>query len=365
MSASYFGKAMSNDTNHIIYNDHWDDVKRRMLGYWSRESMDRCCAAIRVSKPGYTDFGEKNFYFDTELADRMHRKRFENTWYFGEALPCLFPYFGTAGIAEYTGCKPNRTPRTTWFEPWLDEPDASGISYSHPEAFEAQKRAIADLLKRSKGEYLVSVSDNAGILDALAAIRGTNELLVDMLSDPEFVEEGVQALLPIYKQTEEELFDLVRENNDGCVLSWMDLWAPSRMAQMQCDLSVMISPEMYKRFTMPELEELCEFLDYPVYHFDGQEQIRHLDMLLSLKKLRAIQWTPVAGQPKTSTFIEPLKRIQKAGKNLILTPRLEEIEFLLSELSSRGLILLIYGLSSPREAEDMLTFLQKHSKDRG
>jgi len=93
------------------------------------------------------------------------------------------------------------------------------------------------------------------------------------------------------------------EGADGSVLSWMHLWAPKRLAQMQCDLSVMISPEMFNCFAMPELEELCDFLDYPVYHFDGQEQIRHLDSLLSLKKLRAIQWTPVAGQLPTSNFI--------------------------------------------------------------
>ena len=350
----------------MLYNDHWEDLKTRMMGYWNREAMDRCCAAIRVGKPGYEDFGEKNFYFDVDTADRMHRGRFENTHYIGEALPCLFPYFGTAGIAEYTGCKPERTPRTTWFEPWMedDEPDASQITYRCPEAFEAQKDAITKLLDKSKGDYLVSVTDNAGVLDALAAIRGTDTLMMDMLTDPEFVEEGVQKLLPIYKQTQEELFKLVEKNNDGSVLSWMHLWAPKRMAQMQCDLCVMISPEMFNRFMMPELEELCDFLDYPVYHFDGQEQIRHLDSMLSVKKLKAIQWTPVVGQPKTSTFLPALQKIQKAGKNLILFPQPGEVEYLLDNLNCRGLHLVIDGLQTVEEANDMMKLIEKHSKDR-
>lgn len=176
-----------------------------------------------------------------------------------------------------------------------DEPDASRIGYTHPEAFEKQKEAVAELIRLSKGEFPVSVTDNAGVMDALAEIRGTDALIMDMIADPEFVEEGVQRLLPIYKQTQQELFDLTYESNGGSIQSWMQLWAPQRLAQMQCDLCVMISPEMFNRFVMPELEELCSFLDYPVYHFDGQEQIRHLDSLLSLKNLRAIQWTPVAG----------------------------------------------------------------------
>ncbi len=351
----------------MINQPHWDDIKSRMTSYWNREPMDRCCTAIRAKKPEYEDFGEQNFYFDTVKADAMHRSRFENHLYFGEAFPCLFPYFGTAGIAEYTGCNPNYTPRTVWFDHWMadaDEPDAELIKFSHPESFEKQKAAIRALLALSKDEYAVSVTDNAGVLDALAEIRGTENLMMDMLTDPEFVEEGLRRLLPIYKQTQEEFFSLVKNNNEGSVLSWMQLWAPKRMAQMQCDLCVMLSNEMFNQFAMPELEELCEFLDYPVYHFDGQEQIRHLDSLLSLNKLRAIQWTHVEGQPLTSNFIPVLQKIQKAGKNLILFPAAHEVEVLLDNLSSRGLHLVIDGLN-PAEAQDMMRLIEAHSKDRG
>lgn len=351
----------------MLYNEHWEEMKQRMMGYWEREAMDRACAAIIVKKPEYQDFGDHNFYFDVETADRMHRERFANHHYFGESLTCLFPYFGTAGIAEYTGCKANRVPRTTWFEPWMadeDEPDASRITCRHPEIFQQQKDAIAKLVELSKGDYLVSVSDNAGIMDALAEIRGTDNLMMDMITDPEFIEEAVRKLLPIYKQTQQELFDVVKDNNEGSVLSWMHLWAPKRMAQLQCDLSVMISPEMYNRFVMPELEELCDFLDYPVYHFDGQEQIRHLDSLLSIKNLKAIQWTPVVGQPQTSHFIPQLQKIQKAGKNLVLFPQPDEVVPLLDNLSCRGLQMVITGLQTDEEAHDLLKLIEKHSKDR-
>ncbi len=188
--------------------------------------------------------------------------------------------------------------------------------------------------------------------------------MMDMLTDPEFVEDAVQRLLPIYKQTQEELFSLVQGNNDGSVLAWMQLWAPRRMAQMQCDLSVMISPEMFNRFAMPELEELCSFLDYPVYHFDGMEQIRHLDSLLSLKKLRAIQWTHVAGQPSPLEFIPVLQKIQQAGKNLIIFPHASEVVPLLDQLSSTGLHLSIGGIHTEDEARDMMHLIHQHSRER-
>ncbi len=39
--------------------------------------------------------------------------------------------------------------------------------------------------------------------------------------------------------------------------------------------------------------------------FDGVEQARHLDMLLSLDKLKGIQWTAVAGQPSAAHHLPP------------------------------------------------------------
>ena len=191
-------------------------------------------------------------------------------------------------------------------------------------------------------------------------------LLVDMMTDPEFVTEAVERLLPIYKETQDIMFDTVKENNQGCVHSWMQLWAPKRMAQLQCDMSVMISKEHFDQFVMPELEETTAFLDYSIYHLDGQEQIRHLDSLLSLPHLNAIQWQPVAGQPKTSEFIPVLQRIQKAGKSLMLRVEREEIPVLLDNLSCRGLQLKVEKkLHSVEEAKELLKYIETHSVDRG
>lgn len=349
------------------YNENWDEIKRYMTGYWEREAMDRCCAAITVVNPDFDSEAHRgNFYYDAEKSDKVNRLRFDNQKFYGEGIACMFPYFGTAGVAEYTGCAAEHELYTTWFHPWMedDEPDASLIRYKCPEIFQRQKEAIARMIELSGGDYPVAVSDNCGVIDALAAIRGTENLLLDMISNPEFVEEGLRRLLPIYKQTQNELFDLVKENNDGSILSWMHLWAPQRLAQMQCDMCVMISKEMFDRFVMPELEELSDFLDYPVYHFDGQEQVRHLDSLLSIKKLRAIQWQEVSGQPRTAEFIPVLQKIQKAGKNLILSVHPQDVEKVLDNLNCRGLLLRIGGLKNEQEARDMLELVKKHSKDR-
>ena len=61
---------------------------------------------------------------------------------------------------------------------------------------------------------------------------------------------------------------------------------------LQCDLSYMISPQMFGRFVLPELAASCRRLGNPAYHLDGPGEIPHVDMLLSIPELRAMQYVP-------------------------------------------------------------------------
>ena len=108
---------------------------------------------------------------------------------------------------------------------------------------------------------------------------------------------------------------------------------------------------MFEEFILPELEETSLVFEHTTYHLDGVEQLRHLDMILSVKGIDNIQWTRVAGQPKTSASIEALRKIQAAGKGLVLIPARDEIEFLLQNLSPVGLQLIVGWVNSREEAE--------------
>ena len=143
----------------------------------------------------------------------------------------------------------------------------------------------------------------------------------------------------------------------------MHLWAPGRLQHMQCDLSVMISPEMYERLVIPELEQQMDWLSYPVYHFDGVEQERHLSHLLGLSKLRAIQWTNVDGQAPPRAYLSVLKRIQASGKNLILMTPAEDVPELLDHLSAAGLYLHC-AARSPEEADALVRYVERYSRVR-
>jgi hypothetical protein len=120
---------------------------------------------------------------------------------------------------------------------------------------------------------------------------------------------------------------------------------------------------MFNTFIMPELDAQTKWFDKSLYHFDGIEQIRHLDSLLGLSELDAIQWTDVAGQPSPLDYIDILKRIQKAGKKLILHAKdMETLRGYLTSLSSKGL-LLSFSASSEDEAKAAVELTAKLTHD--
>ena len=344
----------------MLYKENWEEAKKRFEAFWEKEIIDRCCLSFAVVK----DKGKvvqrkdedetytKNKYTDVNTIYNSAVEIFENTTFLGESLPAIYPNFGTAGHVQYMGAKPVYAPDTIWFDPVVKNPDPSEIIFDNEDkVFKTHKKMVKGLADKSKGEFFIGMPDNCGIIDALAELRGTNNLLFDFVENPDFVKESTFKILNVLKYTGDKFFDIIKENNDsGSVHSWMHTWSPLRHAQTQCDFSVMISPEHFKEFVLPELEEVSSWLDHTNYHLDGQEQIRHLDMILSVKGIDNIQWTHVAGQPKIKEFIPYLQKIQKAGKGLILIPGADEVEFLLENLSHKGLHIIAYDVPTCEDA---------------
>ncbi|MCC7196511.1 MAG: hypothetical protein IT356_13235, partial [Gemmatimonadaceae bacterium] len=106
---------------------------------------------------------------------------------------------------------------------------------------------------------------------------------------------------------------IIRASGRG-TSTWLPLLSTGTTYMLQSDASTMISPAMFERFVLPDLEVCCESLDHPFYHLDGPGEIRHLDHLLSLSRLRGIQWVPGAGQPPPEDWPDLLRRIRDAGK---------------------------------------------------
>jgi hypothetical protein len=126
----------------------------------------------------------------------------------------------------------------------------------------------------------------------------------------------------------------------------------------------MISPKMFRDIFLPVIERQTRFLDHNVYHVDGIGAFAHVPALCELPRIQAIQILPGAGKPSPLHYLDTLKYVQRAGKNLHITIPSREVEPALKELSARGLFIETW-CDSEAEARTLLENAKKWSHDRG
>ncbi len=352
------------------YKQDWHKSKERFMALWQGEIIDRCCAFIHVPKnkdfipQGFPDTTAERYRYwtDPEWVYKRHIENFENTIFLGEAFPQIFVNLGAACHAGFFNDIKFRFEETVWFHT-LEEPTYDLFFQENSFLYQKNIEMARYMVDRSEGDYFVSMPDTSGNLDALAHLVGSEKLLMDMLEEPAKVHAALNEIQKAWVKINEEIFCITEKNNQGgTTIGWLNTWAEGRHTQMQCDASVMISPKLFKNFVVPELTAQSGWMDISLYHFDGEEQQMHLDMLLSIENLHMIQWTNVYGQPDPGAYIESFKRIQKAGKCLFIGIRPDELDFIMTNLSSKGLFLAI-SADSKDEGKQILRRVEQLTQE--
>jgi hypothetical protein len=238
---------------------------------------------------------------------------------------------------------------------WLHRNPNQGediIFDSESRGWKLHKALLENCKKKAGGNYFVGMPDLAEGLDTLATLRGTDAVLLDMAMEPELVEHQLAQINEIYFKVFDELYDIIREG-DEMAFCYFSIWGPGKVSKLQSDISIMFSEDMFRTFVAPYIAEQCRKIDYTLYHLDGVGAIRHLDALLEIKELRAIQWTPGVGQPQGGdpAWYDLYRKILAGGKSVMACwVTIEEIKPLLDAVGQAGLSLLV-DFKSEKEIE--------------
>ena len=217
-------------------------------------------------------------------------------------------------------------------------------------------------VERWGDQLSIGFTDLSGNLDILAHLRGNQQLLLDLCDTPQEIERLVGEINRLWLACYEELFERTKYGQG--ITCWGPCWSPSRGYLLQSDFSYMISPAMFERYVLPDLSACCEKLDYAFYHLDGKGQLPHLEMLLSLGRLRGIQWVPGDGQPQAEHWLGLIKRIRQNGKLCQVYANAEGALTILRELGGKGLLLVINEPLTPEEGNALLDEIRRTEKDR-
>lgn len=351
----------------LVYREDMDDVRERLSRWWNggdigrpvllitapREKPMEDIPAVPAPQGWLTHYSTQDFDYRVHLA----RRACVNTHYLGEAVPFVAPDLAPNCLALYLGCTGIEQHDTVWCEPCIEEPETARFEYD-PDNFYWQftLRLGREMRRIGNNKFLTAFPDLIEGLDTLAAMRGSQKLLVDLVERPEWVRKCLRAVTDRYFHYYDMLYDLIRDESGGSIY-W--IWAPGRMTKLQCDFSAMISADMFREFMAPVLREMTERVSYSMYHWDGPAALKHHDHLLSVPRLNMIQWTPGAGvEPCSHRRWWPYyHKTIDAGKKIFIHISDDPSEFraLQREFGPRlRSFALSIGLRSLKEAQDRL-----------
>jgi hypothetical protein len=327
----------------------WPKVYDGFMNYWQGGCVNgRPLAQITVAKkeannpPWYSWWTIVHHLDDLKTPVDDFASFCETHRFYGEAFPSMFINFGAGSMAAYVGATPQIQDETVWFETPMEwDRIFDTLTFNPDNLWWKRTKAITQAaLEGLSGKAIVSMTDLGGALDILASLRGTEQLLMDLMIEPDTVKKASSQITKLWHIYFDELSTIIAKKQYGTG-AWMGLWAPNRWYPLQCDFSAMISPAMFEEFVLPDITEQCDRIDHAIYHWDGPNQIQHLDMLLSIPNLDGIQWVPGDGKPQGGDpqWWPLYKKIQKSGKRLILSDRAEKLAKLNGVLSPDGLLL--------------------------
>ncbi|MFQ6097809.1 MAG: hypothetical protein ACE5O2_08780 [Armatimonadota bacterium] len=342
------------------------EAQRRMRAWWNGEVLDRVALAVyaRRRTPREEPFDApdpctvEGRWLDPDHRIARWEREFVYTDFLGEAIPCFSSQIGPGSLGIFLGARPVFHPTTVWYEPAIEDLCSAEALRFDPQNrwYQAHLRLIEAGLERGKGRYYTAMPDLIEGLDTLAALHGNARLLTDLLDHQHEVHRFLEQITALYFDAYDPIYDLVKGPEGGCCFAGFQTWAPGRYAKVQCDFCAMISPEMFAEFVQPYLAKQCERLDYAMYHLDGPDCIRHLDLLLEIPGIQVIQWTPGAGQEPTCSprWYDMYRKILSKGRSVIImgVPP-GQVEGVVRALGPRGVYITTW-VNSRDEGERLL-----------
>lgn len=305
----------------------WEKIKRDYDAWWNHE-LDRPLINVQIEAfdPGREQPKAPLLTQETaldlswtpdELIDRIDYE-LSKIEFLGDAFPYFnMDCFGPGVLTAFLGATPDNSSGRIWFH-CEEQKELCDMHFTYqPDNiwFKRIKDIYLAANRRWHGNVVMGMVDLGGVMDALAVFRGTDNLLMDLYDEPEEVKRLVKEIHELWMKYYDELCKVLEECNQG-YSDWSRIFSSKRSYIIQSDFSFMISNEMFREFALEELKKCTEELDHTIYHLDGPGELKHLDTLLELEKLNAVQWVPGAGVPDQSNWPEVYQKIYQAKKGI-------------------------------------------------
>jgi hypothetical protein len=347
----------------------FEKARLRYAAFWQRAILDRPPVDIAFTKEDarpipfkeYSSWDEK--WLDVDFRAEQQAAWLEATEFMGDALPVAWPNLGPEIYSAWCGCDYHFTEGSGWSQPcvadWDKDIGRARLDMNHP-LFKLCERYTRNLLELGRGKFLVGLTDFHSGGDHVAALRDPQQLAIDMVENVDHVKAELVRSQVEYFMAYDHFYGMIKSGG-SLACSWMgSLFGEGKFYIPSNDFSCMVSKRMFDEVFLEGIAAECRFLDQSIYHLDGPGALRHLESLLEIRELGAVQWVCGAGNEGFHRWVEVYRKIQRAGKGIIIYPTLEELPMVFETLRPEGVLFGSVGGVGDREtAEEVLKRIEK------
>jgi hypothetical protein len=275
----------------------------------------------------------------------------EGRTFHGETFPVYWPNLGPDVYAAFYGAPLHFGEVTSWSTPIVHGwDDLERLRFSPDNVyFRKLDELTRCALERCQGRFIVGYTDLHPGLDCAAAWRDPQQLCIDMIDSPELVSRLAELAIADFEAIYDH-FDALLKAAGQLSVSWMGIPSYGRMHIPSCDFANLISPAMFRQFGLPILQREVRTMTHNVFHVDGKRVARHLDTILNVPEVHAIQWVQGVGDDQPIMQWTPLiQGLQARGVPVIVDLSRRELDEFMAAMRPEGLFLWIAADSEDEE----------------
>lgn len=327
----------------LEFKPDFSEAQERWEAFWRGENTRPIVSAViakpgiePVDKPPYTSGFDGHF---GPVIDQVLRWA-ETHEFLGEAIPFYYLEFAADHFATFLGADlrfQEDGHGGGWAVPFVEDWDDVEIRFQRESRWWEKTVEFAQALReRCDGKLMIASPTLVANLDALVAVRGAENLLVDLVEQPEAVHRGLEQVTQAHREILDALAELLDYDAYGSI-NRHGMYSRGRVNVPQCDFSCMISPEMFREFALPYLRREMDHFDAAEYHVDGPGALKHLEAICAMESLDVVQWVSGAGEPETQDWTWLYEKIDALGKGQIRGSDCEGIQRMWQQFTSRKL----------------------------
>lgn len=304
----------------LAFKPDLEKAAARWNAFHAGELVDRPILSVTARRDDTTRHRPRsyrdNVFCDLDEVIGGALESAEATWWGGEAMPCFNPSFGPDEVAAFVGAEfawSDESPNTNWSVPFVEDWESclplkiGGDNPLWQRILELYRRASEQMA----GKMLLTPLDLHTNMDLLAAIRGPERLCMDLIDQPEMIDEAMRSSRALFRPLWDAVVEAGRMKEYGF---YQHVYSMEGAAMLQCDFIAMIGPPMFRRWVLPALEEEAAIVERVFFHWDGPDALRHTDDILASKGLYLLAYVPGTGRGAHIDYLDRFKAWQEAGK---------------------------------------------------